>query len=34
MDGEQIAKVKVRPDFKLSQASAMKWVQSEFARID
>ncbi len=33
-DGEQIAKVKVRPDFKLNQASAMKWMQQEFARID
>ncbi len=34
LDGEQIAKVKVRPDFKLNQASAMKWMQQEFARID
>ena len=34
IDGEQIAKVKVRPDFKLNQTSAMKWVQSEFARMD
>ncbi|MBR7799233.1 hypothetical protein [Undibacterium fentianense] len=34
MAGEQIAKVKVRPDFKLNQTSAMKWVQSEFARMD
>ena len=33
-DGEQIAKIKVRPDFKLNQASAMKWMQQEFARID
>lgn len=33
-DGEQIAKVKVRPDFKLNQASAMKWMQQEFARFD
>lgn len=33
-DGEQIAKVKVRPDFKLNQASAMKWMQQEFVRID
>lgn len=34
LDGEQIAKLKVRPDFKLNQASAMKWMQQEFARID
>ncbi|MBC3880670.1 hypothetical protein H8K35_02880 [Undibacterium sp. LX40W] len=34
LDGEQIAKIKVRPDFKLNQASAMKWMQQEFARID
>jgi hypothetical protein len=33
-DGEQIAKVKVRPDFKLNQASAMKWMQQDFGRID
>ncbi len=33
-DGEQIAKVKVRPDFKLNQASAMAWLQRDFARID
>ena len=32
--GEQIAKVKVRPDFKLNQTSALKWVESEFGRID
>jgi len=32
--GEQIAKVKVRPDFKLNQVSALKWMESEFGRID
>ena len=33
-NGEQLAKIKVRPDFKLNQTSAMKWLQQDFARID
>ncbi|MFZ6819961.1 hypothetical protein [Undibacterium sp. Ji22W] len=33
MFDEQIAKVKVRPDFKLSQASALNWIQNDFARL-
>lgn len=33
-DGEQLAKIKVRPDFKLNQSSAEKWLQQDFARID
>lgn len=28
-----IAKVKVRPDFKLSQTSALNWLQKDFARL-
>ncbi|MBC3872707.1 hypothetical protein [Undibacterium flavidum] len=33
MFDEQIAKVKVRPDFKLTQASALSWIQKDFARL-
>lgn len=33
MSDELIAKVKVRPDFKLSQASALSWLQKDFARL-
>jgi hypothetical protein len=32
--GEQLAKIKVRPDFKLNQTSALKWLQQGFSRID
>ncbi|MCK9686807.1 hypothetical protein [Scleromatobacter humisilvae] len=30
--GEQIAQVKVRPDFKLTMASATAWIESGYAR--
>jgi hypothetical protein len=30
--GERLAQVRVRPDFKLSQASASDWVEAGFAR--
>jgi hypothetical protein len=33
-NGEQLARIKVRPDFKLNQTSALKWLQQDFARID
>lgn len=33
MFDEQIAKVKVRPDFKLTQTSALSWIQKDFARL-
>jgi hypothetical protein len=33
-DGEPLAQVKTAPNFKLTQASAAKWVESGFARPD
>ncbi|GGX20752.1 hypothetical protein [Undibacterium macrobrachii] len=33
-NGEQIAKIKVRPDFKLNPSSASKWLEQGFQRLD
>ena len=32
LDGTQLAKVKVRPDFKLNTASAMAWIESGYSK--